>query len=182
MCEFMTTQTRRLRGTTQTTELARGRLLSHLGSPASMDYVEGFTALCSLNLEIRRSASTAPLLVRKAILEMSIGNYAAALSAAIDATTIEPDNAEAFHQVGCANFLMALAKAGALARSRPTAAACEGATATGFMAAARTAFSEAASRNAADEEALQHLAIVELFTDGCTTEAAMVAALRHALD
>jgi tetratricopeptide (TPR) repeat protein len=89
------------------------RLLTQLVQvPADLDYVEHFQVLSGVNLEIRRHGPSADRLLRKAILEMDIGNYAASLAAAQDACALDPVSAETHHQVGLAYLLLAMAKAG----------------------------------------------------------------------
>lgn len=91
------------------------RLLTQLVQvPADLDYVEHFQVLSGVNLEIRRHGPSSDRLLRKAILEMDVGNYAASLAAAQDACALDPVSAETHHQVGLAYLLLAMAKAGAV--------------------------------------------------------------------
>lgn len=176
----MTSQTRGFHGPPQPSGALRGSLLAHLAAPCDTDYVAVFTTLCSVNLAVRNQGPTAPLLLRKAILERELGNYTAALTSAIDCTAMDPQCAEAFHQVGCANLLLALAKVRAVAGSPATAAACLGETARSFLTRATEAFRENSRLNPADEEASRDLDVLEQIAAGCTAEGTLVAALRHA--
>ncbi|HLF15848.1 MAG TPA: hypothetical protein VI796_00210, partial [Candidatus Thermoplasmatota archaeon] len=85
-----------------------------LHAPRDLDYVERFQGLAAVNLEIRRSGPTAERLLRKAALEMDVGNPTAGLAAAQDAAALSPDSAEAHFLIGKARILLALVKAHAL--------------------------------------------------------------------
>ncbi|HEX2065386.1 MAG TPA: hypothetical protein VHI93_01100, partial [Candidatus Thermoplasmatota archaeon] len=95
----------------------RPRLIAQLVHAADLDYVEHFQMLSAVNLEIRRSGPTAERLLRKAILEMDVGNFLASLAAAEDALALDPKSPEVRHQLGRINLRLALAKAGAPGRS-----------------------------------------------------------------
>lgn len=81
---------------------------------ADSDYVAHFRDLSVLNLEIRRNGATPERLLRKAVLELDVGNYLASRDAAQDAVALAPFSTETHHQLGMAYVHLALAKAGVL--------------------------------------------------------------------
>lgn len=90
------------------------RTLGEWVKERDLDYVERFQALAVLNMEIRKSGPNAERMLRKAVLEMDVGNYTASLTAAQDAVALEPNSAETHHQVGMSLLVVALSKAGAV--------------------------------------------------------------------
>ncbi len=128
---------------------------------------------------MRRAGHTVPLLLRKAVLERGLGNFAACLAAATDATAMDPESAEAFHEVGWANLMLALARAGAVTGCPSTTAACKSETVDTFLSRATAAFRENARLNQADQEAAADVAVLERIASGCLGQGTLVVALRH---
>ncbi len=83
-------------------------------TPNDLDYVEHFQALAQVNLEIKRGGATRDQLLRKAVLEMDVGNFQASSDAARAANDLDPKNAEAAYLEGVAEVLMAMVRAEAL--------------------------------------------------------------------
>jgi len=157
----------------------RARLLTQLALAPNLDYVESFQTLSSLNLEIRRHGPSAERLMRKAILEMGVGNYAACLAAALDAQAMEPESAEAHHQVGSAYFMLALARSGAVPGGPGMAHVHDQEPAQALLAKSIDAFREVRRLNGSDEEAKADLGILEQLAKDCDTEGKLMTALRR---
>lgn len=156
----------------------RSRLIAELVAAPNLDYVESFQTLSALNLEMRRHGPSAERMLRKAILEMGVGNYGACLAAALDAAAMDPTSAEASHQVGSAYFLLALARSGAVPAG-PGMHAIDDEPATVLLAKSVVAFREAVRLNPGDEEAEGDLAILEQLQRDADTESKLLAALRR---
>lgn len=157
----------------------RTRLLTQLVEAPNLDYVENFQVLSALNLEIRRHGPSAERLLRKAILEMGVGNYAACLAAALDAQAMDPESPETHHQVGSAYFLLAVARSGAVPVGPGMGHALDNEAATELLAKAIEAFKEGVLRNPLDEESAQDVAILEQLATDCDTDSKLLAALRR---
>lgn len=157
----------------------RSRLITELVSAPNLDYVESFQTLSALNLEMRRQGPSAPLLLRKAILEMGCGNYAACLSAALDAAAMEPLSAETHHQVGSAYFLLALARSGAVPAG--PGHAHEDQPAIVLLSKSIDSFRQSIRLNPGDEEADADLAILEQLQRDADTEHKLIQALRRSV-
>lgn len=157
------------------------RLLAQLVQvPADLDYVEHFQVLSGVNLEIRRHGPSADRLLRKAILEMDVGNYAASLAAAQDACALDPVSAETHHQVGLAYLLLAMAKAGAV----PTGPGVRETPSESCMALLQKAvksFGEVLRLNPNDLETQDDLAMLEHWA-AYDSEARLLKSLRGALN
>ena len=119
--------------------------------PNDLDYVEHFQTLSTVNLEIRRHGPSADRLVRKAILELDVGNFSASLTAAQDAAVLEPSNPETHHLVGMAYLMLALVKSGALP-SGPGLHASPSESVTALVLHGSDSFREASRLNPGDEE------------------------------
>ncbi|MHB8633127.1 MAG: hypothetical protein ACYDBQ_04040 [Thermoplasmatota archaeon] len=91
------------------------RLLQQFKAQSDVDYVDCFQGLAALSLEIRRSGPTPERLLRKATLEMDIGNHVAALAAARHAGQLASRAGEPHFVAARALVLMALVRARALA-------------------------------------------------------------------
>jgi len=145
----------------------KARLLNQLVQvPADLDYVEHFQVLSGVNLEIRRHGPSADRLLRKAILEMDIGNYAASLAAAQDACALDPVSAETHHQVGLAYLFLALAKAGAVPTG-PGVRETPAESSLGLLQRAVGAFEDVLRLNPHDQETADDL---EMLRHWCTTD------------
>jgi tetratricopeptide (TPR) repeat protein len=148
--------------------------------PADLDYVEHFQVLSGVNLEIRRHGPSAERLLRKAILEMDIGNYAASLAAAQDACALDPVSAETHHQVGLAYLLLAMAKAGAVptgpgVRETPSESCME------LLDKAIGALRDVVRLNPQDQETREDLGLLESWL-ALDSEAKLARTLRGALN
>ncbi|MCA1819147.1 MAG: hypothetical protein LC620_03705 [Halobacteriales archaeon] len=157
------------------------RLLTQLVQvPADLDYVEHFQVLSGVNLEIRRHGPSADRLLRKAILEMDIGNYAASLVAAQDACALDPVSAETHHQVGLAYLLLAMAKAGAVPTG-PGVRETPAESCTGLLQKCIDSFDEVLRLNPEDQETVDDLSMLHAWAS-CDSEAKLHRALRGALN
>ncbi len=137
--------------------LARQTLTRLVHAPLDLDYVENFQALARLNLEIERHGPSAPRLLRRAVLEMDVGNYEASYQAAKDALVLNPESGEAHFQRGLACLLMACVQADAIAGA-PGMEAPRGMNMIDLVREASEAFGKAAHLNPDDEEAVEGLA------------------------
>lgn len=144
--------------------------------PAEADYVQHFQALSTVNLEIREHGATAHRLLRKAILEMDVGNYHAALDAARDAVEAKPDLLEARYQEGLALILLSFAKVGVLAGSQGMASPA--ARPRRLLVQALDAFSTVAAANPEDEEAAADMSALAAFLEDVVEDDALEAELR----
>ncbi|MFO1534385.1 MAG: hypothetical protein ABR586_01835 [Thermoplasmatota archaeon] len=158
--------------------LMRPRLLAQLVHAADLDYVEHFQMLAAVNLEIRRSGPTAERLLRKAILEMDVGNFLASLSAAEDALALEPKSPEIRHQLGRINLRLALAKAGAIPLG-PGAEKGILQTPTELLQAAIDSFQAALRLNPQDDESRADVGILQQLAHDCDSDAKLARALRR---
>lgn len=156
----------------------RPRLIAQLVHAADLDYVEHFQLLSAVNLEIRRSGPTAERLLRKAILEMDVGNFLASLSAAEDALALAPRSAEVRHQLGCINLRLALAKAGAIPLG-PGAEKGILQSPTELLQAAIDAFETAVRLNPQDDESRADAGILVQLAKDCDTDVKLSKALRR---
>lgn len=155
----------------------RQRLLTQLiHAPADLDYVERFQQLSAVNLEMRRHGPSGERLLRKAILEMDVGNFSASLTAAQDAAVIDPRNAEAHFQVARAFILLGLVRAGALPVG-PGQRAPEEST-TALVTKAMETFRTVLRLNTEDGEAAEDLAFLHTLVAAHPTETGLVRALR----
>lgn len=137
------------------------RLLTQLVQvPADLDYVEHFQVLSGVNLEIRRHGPSADRLLRKAILEMDIGNYAASLAAAQDACALDPVSAETHHQVGLAYLLLAMAKAGVVPTG-PGVRESPSESCMGLLQKAVTSLGEVLRLNPDDQETREGVSVLK---------------------
>jgi tetratricopeptide (TPR) repeat protein len=156
----------------------RQRLLALLVHGPDLDYVEHFQKLAAVNLEIRRSGPTAERLLRKAILEMDVGNFLASLAAAEDALALEPKDPEVRHQLGRINLRLALAKAGAIPLG-PGAEKGILQSATDLLQDAITSFDAAVRLNPEDDESRSDAGILHQLAQDCDTDAKLTKALRR---
>lgn len=144
--------------------------------PRDLDYVGHFQALNALNLEIRRQGPSAQRLCRKAILEMDVGNYPAALAAALDACALDA-SAETHHQVGMSYLLFGLSRAG-LVPLGPTVMEGAPESVMGMLWRSLEAFQEAVLLNTADEETQTTVQALKDVLADHPDEARLVAALQ----
>lgn len=141
------------------------------------DYVAHFRDLSVLNLEIRRSGPSPERLLRKAVLELDLGNFLASLDAAQDAVALAPFSTETHHQLGMAYLHLALAKAGILSHGPGQH---EGApeSVTGLLWRALEAWHVVLERAPDDEETRLDVAVLERILKDNPTDEALVQALR----
>ncbi len=136
-------------------------LLQLLPPRDETDYLDHFRCLAAVNVEIQQNGASAERLLRKAILEMEVGNFAAGLEAARDATDVRPEWAEAHYQQGMALLHLAFVRAGILAGSagmeRPVGS-CKT-----LLEHAGRAFGEALRLHPEDEEVQDDLKTLSLF-------------------
>jgi tetratricopeptide (TPR) repeat protein len=159
----------------------KARLLSELVQvPADLDYVEHFQVLSGVNLEIRRHGPNADRLLRKAILEMDIGNFSASLAAAQASCALDPVSAETHHQVGLAYLLLAMARAGAVPTG-PGVRETPSESCTALIQRALESFREVLRLNPEDQETRDGVAMLEDWT-GFESEAKLNKALRGAFN
>lgn len=120
-----------------------------------------FQQLASVNMEIQAHGTTAERLLRKSILEIDVGNFSAALDAALDAAELKPDWPEPHYQQGMALVLLAFCKAGVV----PGSAGMErplGSVKTLLEQAAR-ALGQALRLHPGDEEVAEDVAALSQF-------------------
>ncbi|HUR62240.1 MAG TPA: hypothetical protein VM286_07760 [Candidatus Thermoplasmatota archaeon] len=156
----------------------RTRLLARLVHGPDLDYVEHFQMLSAINLEIRRSGPTAERLLRKAILEMDVGNYLASLSAAEDALALDARSPEIRHQLGRIHLRLALAKAGAIPLG-PGAEKGILQSPTELLQGAIEAFEAAVRLNPEDDESRSDAGVLHQLAADCDTDAKLAKALRR---
>ncbi|MEA3191432.1 MAG: hypothetical protein QOD77_2014 [Thermoplasmata archaeon] len=162
----------------------RAHLLSQLATaPRDLDYVEHFQTLSVVNLEIRRHGPSAERLLRKAILEMDLGNYGASLAAALDAVAMDPVSPETHHQVAMAYLLSSLARTGLVPVGPGTAIhELPAASALELMHKAVDAFRKVVRLNPSDQETQEDLEALEGVTGGAKDDASLLARLTEALN
>lgn len=136
-------------------------LLQLVPPPSERDYLEHFQCLASVNLEIRQRGPTADRLLRKSILEMDVGNFAASLDAARDAAELREEDPEARYQEAMALVLLAFTKAGVLAGSPGMESPL--ASVSTLLKQAAEAFSLVVKTNPEDDEAKEDLAALARF-------------------
>lgn len=136
-------------------------LLQLLPPQEESDYVEHFQALAAVNVEIRQRGPTAERLLRKSILEMDVGNFAACVDSARDAAEVRPRFAEAHYQQGMGLLLLAFTRAGVMAGA-PAMEQPVGSTRTIMQHAAR-ALRNALDINGSDDEVAEDVAVLEAF-------------------
>ena len=157
--------------------MASKNLLHLMHAPLDVDYVQHFQGLAALNLEIKRLGPSADRMLRKAILEMDVGNFEAAVKAAEHALDLSPSTPEIHYQYGLANLLLACAKADAI----PTGPGQQIPPRTGvkpLLEEALDAFRQATKLNGFDEEARQGLRALTDLLEVDTDERAIVKALK----
>lgn len=162
----------------------RAHLLSQLATaPRDLDYVEHFQTLSVVNLEIRRHGPNAERLLRKAILEMDLGNYGASLAAALDAVALDPVSPETHHQVAMAYLLSSLARAGLVPVGPGTAIhELPAASALELIQKAVDAFRKVLRLNPGDQETQEDIAALEMVVGSARDDASLVARLTEALN
>ncbi len=157
--------------------MASNNLLHLIHAPLDVDYVQHFQGLAALNLEIKRLGPSAERMLRKAILEMDVGNFEAGVKAAEHARELSPSTTEIHYQYGLANVLLACAKADAI----PSGPGQQIPARTGVKALleeAVEAFEEVVNLNDCDDEARRGLrALKTLLADGAD-ERSIVKALK----
>ena len=161
--------------------MKRTRLLTQLQAPQDLDYVERFQTLAAVNLEIRRTGPSSPRLLRKAALEMDIGNHAAALAAARHACQLTPKESEAHFQVARALVLLALVRSKAIAGAPGTPDETGEAPAQ-LLHDAVQEFKAVLRLNPEDLEALEDVAILETMMLTNPTDRALEQALRRQVE
>jgi tetratricopeptide (TPR) repeat protein len=162
----------------------RAHLIAQLAtSPRDLDYVEHFQTLSVVNLEIRRHGPSAERLLRKAILEMDLGNYGASLAAALDAVALDPVSPETHHQVAMAYLLSSLARAGFVPVGPGTAVhELPSATAVELMGKSMEAFRKVLRLNPNDQETQEDLQALESVVGAAKDDAALLARLSETLN
>ncbi|MGB0652744.1 MAG: hypothetical protein ACPGQL_06040 [Thermoplasmatota archaeon] len=147
-------------------------------APLDLDYVESFQTLASVNLELEKLGNSPERLLRKAVLELAVGNFQAGLRAAQQAIVGRHDNSEAHYQLGLAQLLLAFVEAEAIPagpswKERPSRIGVRS-----RLQAAADAFADAVRLNADDGDAvagLEHMGRLLLRDEG---EAALAERLR----
>lgn len=150
-----------------------------LHKPADLDYVEHFQDLADVNLEIRRYGPSTERLLRKAILEMDVGNFQSGLEAAKDAVVLDDQCQEAHYQVGASYVMLAFVKAGAVP-SGPGNQFVPSEGAVDLLQDARGAFDRALEICPDDAEAQEDLHIVAELLGEVADEADLVRVLVEA--
>ncbi len=158
-------------------KMTRHQLARLLHAPQDLDYVDRFQELQTLNLEMRKSGPTTEQLLRKALLEMEVGNFVAGLAAAKDAQVLAPSNAECHFQVGKAYVFLALAKADGNPLG-PSLKLLPGESATGLVMKAAEAFRACLAQNPGDEEVQRDLDLLDELLAECDDEASLMKELR----
>lgn len=156
------------------------KALTHLlHGPADLDYVEHFQSLADVNLEIRRYGPSTERLLRKAILEMDVGNFQSGLEAAKDAVVLDGQCQEAHYQVGVSYVMLAFVKAGAVPTG-PGNQSTPSETAMELLNQAGDAFGRALRITPHDEESKEDLTIVSELLAEVKEENALLQVLREA--
>ena len=156
----------------------RLRLLARMVHGPDLDYVEHFQLLSAINLEIRRSGPTAERLLRKAILEMDVGNFLASLAAAEDALALDAKSPEIRHQLGAINLRLALAKAGCIPLG-PGAEKGILQSPTELLQAAIDSFQACVRLNPEDDESRADMGVLQQLASDCDTDLKLTKALRR---
>ena len=148
---------------------------------ADADYVTHFGELQVLNLEIRSQGPTTERLLRKAILELDVGNFLASVDAAQDAVNMAPFNPDTHHLLGLAYIHLALSKADILPHGPGSH---EGApeSVTGMLWRAVEQFREAIEHAPNDEETQMDIQTLEKLLRAHPDERELVKGLRGALN
>lgn len=157
--------------------MARTRLLQQLQAPQDLDYVERFQTLAQVNLEIRRTGPNADRLLRKATLEMDIGNHAAALAAARHAAQLAPRMPEPHFLAARALVLLALVRSKAIAGA-PGVQDEPGEPPVQLMQDAIQEFRAVLRLNPEDMEALEDVAILDAMMLAHPSDKGLESALR----
>lgn len=160
--------------------MATPRLLTQLVQASDLDYVEQFQALALANLELRRLGPSPERLVRKAALELDVGNFGASSLAAQDAVALAPGSSETHHQLGLSFLYLGLAKAGAVSVG-PGVAERVPESVIGLLWRSLEAWKEALRLAPDDEETRHDLSVLEALLSSNRSEAELVAALRDAM-
>lgn len=147
---------------------------------SDLDYVERFQTLAKVNLEMRNAGPTADRLLRKAVLEIEVGNYAAGLEAARDAITMDGTSPEAHYQAAVAHVLLAYVRIGALPLA-PGAHQLPGEAAQEHLRKALDGFREAVRLNPVDDEARDDVHALERILERHGDEQGLSEALRASL-
>lgn len=156
---------------------AKQKALTQLIHTGDLDYVEHFQALARVNLEIRGKGATRERLLRKAILEIDVGNFAAGLQSAQDAAAMDETSGEVHYQLAVANVLMAFVRAGALPVG-PGMVELPRESALSFLRTALAEFGKAVRLNPEDDEACEDLALLTRFLEEHEGEEKVARALR----
>ncbi len=149
-----------------------------VGSDA--DYVTHFGELQALNLEIRAQGPTTERLLRKAILELDVGNFLASVDAARDAVAMAPFAADTHHLLGLAYVHVAFAKAGMIPQG-PGHGEGVPESVTGLLWRALEQFRECLEQAPDDEETRSDVAVLEKFLRGHPDDAQLLKALQSFL-
>lgn len=158
----------------------RQMLVTHLVG-ADTDYVTHFGELQVLNLEIRSQGPSPERLLRKAILELDVGNFLASVEAATDAVAMSPFSADTHHLLGLAYIHLALSKAGVLPQG-PGQTERIPESITGLLWHAVEQFREALAQAPDDEESTHDVAMLEKILRAHPDDKGLAAALRSALN
>jgi hypothetical protein len=154
------------------------RLLTQLvQAPNDLDYVQHFQVLAAVNLEIRRQGPNAERLLRKAILELDVGNFGAGLTAAQDAVALDALRAEPHYHIGMAYLLLALVKAGAIPAG-PGHAEQPDESVTGLVLRAVDGLAQAAKLNTGDEETQADVETLKALLKAHSSDRGLAQALR----
>lgn len=151
--------------------------LARLVFDGNTDYVEEFQALAAVNLEIQAKGATASRLLRKAILEVHVGDYADARESVERALDASPASAEAHYQRGVAYALLACLKADAIPAG-PGHHDLPKESLRFLLTEAARSFAKAVACNADDDEAQERLLRVGTILDTATSEDRIALLLR----
>jgi tetratricopeptide (TPR) repeat protein len=151
--------------------------LARLVFDGNTDYVEEFQALASVNLEIQAKGPSAPRLLRKAILEIHLGNYVHARETVERALDAQPASPEAHYQRGVAYALLACLKADAIPAG-PGNHDLPKESLRFLLTEAARSFAQAMQQNPGDDEAQERLLRIGTILDTAVTEQRMGVLLR----
>lgn len=145
------------------------RSLARLVFDGDTDYVEEFQALAAVNLEIQSKGPNAPRLLRKAILEIHLGDYVDARRTVEAALDLHPGLSEAHFQRGVVYALLACLKADAVPAG-PGHTTLPPESLRFLLTEAARAFAEAVRTNPYDDDAQERLLRVGTILDTAATE------------
>jgi hypothetical protein len=144
---------------------------------ADADYVTHFGELQVLNLEIRGQGPTPERLLKKAILELDVGNFLASVDAGRDAVAMAPFSADTHHILGLAYVHAAFAKAGMIPQG-PGHGEGMPESVTGLLWRSLEQFRECLEQAPDDEETRHDVQVLEKLLRANPEDAALLKALQ----